>query len=114
MPGKFGLEYIHATLLQGIVALNCKAGVIGGAVGVARDTEFYGAFLTKNAGPAILTITGLNDNTGAAQSWVLNGSATVDTPIILPWPILNEFAGFTFQPSVAGAIWVYTRAYTGP
>lgn len=114
MPGFTSADYVHATLLQGIAALNCKAGIIGGAAGGARDTEFFGAFLSKNAGPAILTITGLGDNAGAAQSWVINGSTTADTPLLLPWPLLNELGAFTFQPSVAGAIWVYTRAYVGP
>lgn len=114
MPGFTSADYVHATLLQGTAALNCKAGIIGGAAGAARDTEFFGCFISKNAGPATLTITGLNDNTGAAQSWVINGSTTVDTPLNLPWPLLNEFSAFTFQPSVAGAIWVYTRAYVGP
>lgn len=114
MPGFISADCVHATLLQGVAALNCKAGIIGGAAGIVRDTEFFGAFLAKNAGPAVLTITGLNDSGGVAQSWVINGSTTQDTSLLLPWPLLNEFAAFTFQPSVAGAIWVYTRAYVGP
>jgi hypothetical protein len=114
MPGKFGLDYVHATLLQGVAALNCKAGVIGGAAGAARDTEFYGVFISKNAGPAVLAITGLADSAGAQQSMVINGSTAQDTFFEFPAPIVNELAPFTFQPSVAGAIWVLTRAYTGP
>lgn len=115
MPGFTSADYVHATLLQGVAALNCAKGIIGGATpGAPRDTEFFGCVIAKNAAPATLTVTGLNDSGGAAQSWVINGSTTADTPILLPWPLLNEFAAFTFQPSVAGAIWVYTRAYVGP
>lgn len=108
-------NYVHATLLQGTAALNCKSGVIGGGAGIARDTEWLGAYIDLRAGAgATLTVTGFSDNTGAAASMILNGQITVDLNNFFPWPLLNEFAAYTFQPSVAGVIWVFTRSYTGP
>lgn len=113
MPGFSSHDYIHAVVLAGTAAITCKAGVLGTA-GAVRDTEFFGAYIIKNAGPATLTITGHADNTGAAQSWVITGSTTVDLQLILPWPMLNEFAAFTFQPSVTLTCWIFLRAYSGP
>lgn len=115
MPGFTSADYVHATLLQGVAALNCKAGVIGGAAGVAKDTLLFGVYIDLNAVTgATLTITGLTDSANAQQPWVLNGQVSTDGLIAFPWPILNEFAAFTFTPSVAGKIWVFTRAYVGP
>jgi hypothetical protein len=114
MPGKFSLEYVHATLLQGTSAIAFAKGLVG-AGGVARDTELLGAYIDLHAGAAAtLTIGGINDSTGAAANWVINGQITVDTPVILPWPLLNEFGPLVLTPSVAGVIVVWTRAYVGP
>jgi hypothetical protein len=115
MSGEIDLSPVHATLLQGTAALNCLAGVIGGTSGgQAKDTVWYGYIIGKNATAATLTVTGLHDSSATLQSMVLNGSTTADVPFWFPEPILNEFAALTFQPSAAGLIWVFTRAYIGP
>lgn len=115
MPGFAALDYAHATLLQGTAALTCKAGIIGGSAGVARDTQFLGCYIDLTAVTATtLTITGLADSAGAQQPWVINGQVTTDGLIIFPWAIVNELAPFTFQPSAAAKVWVFTRPYTGP
>ncbi len=109
-----GFDYLHGTLLQGTAALNCKGGVIGGAAGALKDTELLGIYIGQHAATAAtLTITGLTDSANAQQPWVLNGSTAQDVWIPLPYPVLNEFAAYTFQPSVAGLIWVFTRAFQG-
>lgn len=114
MPGFILPDYCHATLLQGTAALNCAAGVIGGAAGVARDTLFLGFYIDLTATTATtLTVTGLRDSSGAAQSWVINGQVTSDVQTFFAYPILNEVAAFTFQPSNAAKVWVFTKAYTG-
>jgi hypothetical protein len=105
---------VHATLLQGTAALNCAAGIIGGAAGKARDTELIGIDIAKNATAAVLTIAGLADSSGAAASWMINGLTSADMEVLVPYPLLNEFGAFTFTPSVAGVIWVFTRPYIGP
>lgn len=115
MPGFVSLDYAHATLLQGTAALPCDDGIIAvGGDGTARDTLFIGAYILLNATAVTLTVTGLNDNTGVAASMILTGQTTIDQWFIPPYPILNEFAVFTFQPSVAAKVWVFTRAYQGP
>jgi hypothetical protein len=115
MAGVVDLSPVHATLLQGTSALNCASGIIGGAAaGIAKDTVLFGYIIGKNATAATLTITGLHDSGATLQPMLLNGSTTADVPFWFPEPILNEFAGFTFQPSVAGLVWVFTRAYVGP
>lgn len=110
-------NYVHATRLAGTAAINCKAGVCGapGPAGLARDTEFLGCYidLTAVAG-AVLTVGGFGDNTGAAAPWLINGQISLDQNFFFPWPLLNEFGPLIFTPSVANAIWVFTRAYTGP
>ena len=115
MPGLVLPDYCHATLLQGTAALNCKSGVIGGSVaGVAQDTLFLGYYIDLTATTATtLTVTGLVDSSGTQQPWVINGQITLDQPFFFAYPILNEFAAFTFQPSTAGKVWVFTRAWTG-
>lgn len=117
MAGKIGLVTVHATLLQGTVALNCANGVIGGATaGKAFDTELYGFLIGLHAvTAATLTVGGgLVDSSATIQPLVFNGQITADVPFWFPEPILNEFGGFTFTPSVAGIIWVFTRQYSGP
>lgn len=109
-----GFDYLHGTLLQGTAALNCKGGVIGGGAGVAKDTELLGIYIGLHAvTAATLTITGLVDSSATQQPWVLNGQISLDTWIPFPYPVLNEFAAYTFTPSVAGIIWVFTRAFQG-
>lgn len=117
MAGKIGLVTVHPTLLQGVAALNCARGIIGGATpGQAFDTEFYGFYIDLHAGAgAILTVGGgFHDSSGTIQPMVLNGQIATDTPFWFKEPILNEFGPLTFQPSVAGVIWVFTREYDGP
>jgi hypothetical protein len=116
MPGFSSLEYGHATLLTGTSALNCASGVIGGSAGKLRDTLFLGCYVDLTAvTAATLTITGLGNSAAPpiAATWVINGQTTIDGSFFLPWPLLNEFAAYTFQPSVSNVVWVYTRAYTG-
>lgn len=112
MPGYVSSDPLHATILAGVAALQCKAGIIGAAVGQANDTLFLGCYIPLHATTATtLTVTGIADNTGAQQPWVISGSTTVDTIFTLPAGILNELAAYTFTPSVAGAVVVYTRAF---
>jgi hypothetical protein len=114
MPGYVSSDPLHATILAGTSALQCKGGVIGTNAGAANDTLFLGCYIPLHATTATtLTITGLNDNTGTPQSWVISGSTTVDTSFLLPVGILNDAAAYTFTPSVAGVIVVYTRAFSG-
>lgn len=115
MPGFSSLEYGHATLLTGTSALPCNAGVIGSA-GKVRDTLFLGCYVDLQAGAgATLTVTGLGNSAvpPVAATWLINGQITLDGSFFLPWPLLNEFAAYTFQASVSNVVWVYTRAYTG-
>jgi hypothetical protein len=110
-------NYVHATRLTGTGVVTCNAGVVGLAGGKARDTEFLGCYIDLQAGAgAVLTVTGLGDSSSppVAASMVINGQITVDQDFFFPWPLLNEFAAYTFQASVTGVIWVFTRAYTGP
>ncbi len=113
MPGYVSEDPIHATILAGTAALSCKGGIIGTA-GAPGDTLFFGCYIPLHAATATtLTVTGIADNTGAQQPWVLTGSTTADTAFTLPAGILNDAAAYTFTPSVAGAVVVYTRAFTG-
>jgi len=92
----------------------CANGVIGYTVGAAYDSLLYGVYVQFAGTAATLTITGMRDNFGNAASLLVSGSTTVDYFWMPPVPILNSFAAFTFTPSVAGKIWVFTRCYTGP
>jgi hypothetical protein len=95
--------------------LNCKAGIIGASVGAAYDSLLYGVYIQfVGVTAATLTIGGLCDNTGATSSLLVSGSTTVDYFWMPPSPIMNSFSAFTFTPSAANLIWVFTRAYTGP
>lgn len=114
MPGYLSLDPLHATVLNGTAALQCVNGIITNSatpVGKAQDTLLIGVYIMLGAGPATLTITGLADQTGAARSWLITGQVTLDTPVFFPVPILNDFAAFTFTPSVSNVIVVYTRAF---
>lgn len=114
MAGFAGLDPVHATLLAGTTALNCAGGIIGGGTaGVAKDTLFFGAHIAANATAATLTIAGLRNSAGSAANWVLTGSTTADVLVELPAPVLNDAAAFTFTPSVASVVTVFTRCYTG-
>ena len=74
---------------------------------MARDTELLGAYIDLRAGAGVtLTVGGIGDSTGAAANWAINGQITVDTPVILPWPLLNEFGPLVLTPSAAGVILV--------
>jgi hypothetical protein len=114
VAGYTSVDPCQGILLQGTAVLNCAAGVIGGAAGAAYDTVLYGVYIQLNATAAALSIAGLKDNTGAAQPLLITGLTTQDYFWMPPAPILNSFAAFTFTPSVAGKIWVFTRAYVGP
>ena|SRR6266436_4841541 len=114
MPGYVSADPLHATILAGVAALQCKGGIIGANPGAANDTLFFGCYIPLHATTATtLTITGIADNTGTQQPWVISGSTTIDTSFTLPAGLLNELAAYTFTPSVAGVIVVYTRAFTG-
>jgi hypothetical protein len=114
MPGYVSQDPIHATILAGTSALQCKAGIVGANPGVANDTLFFGCYIPLHAATATtLTVTGIDDNTGAPQPWVISGSTTADTPFTLPAGILNDLSAYTFTPSVAGVVVVYTRSFTG-
>ena len=115
MAGFTSVDNCTGVLLQGTVLLNCQAGVIGATAGAAWDTSLFGVYIQFNGGGApTLTIGGLVDNTGAAQNLLISGSTTLDYFWMPPAPIVNTKAPFTFTPSVAGKIWVFTRAYVGP
>lgn len=117
MAGEVALVPVHATLLLGTAALNCANGVVGSAApGVAFDTLWFGYLISLNAvTAATLTVGGaLHNSSGAVAPMLLNGQVTLDVPFWFPEPILNEFGAFTFQPSVTGVIWVFTRPYFGP
>jgi hypothetical protein len=114
MSGSLGLDPVHATLLAGTATLNCAGGIIGGGTaGVAKDTLLFGAHIATSAGLATLTIAGLRNSAGSPTNWVFTGSTAADVLVELPAPVLNDAAAFTFTPSVANAITVFTRAYTG-
>lgn len=115
MPGSVSLECTHAVRLATATAIQCVAGVLGGATaGKARDTLLQKVLIPANATAVTVTITGLADSAGAAASLVLTGSTTVDTVYNFEQPLLSEFAAFTFTASIANLAWVFTRAYTGP
>ena len=114
MAGYTSVDPCTPTLLQGVAALQCNAGIIGGAAGQAYDTVLYGVYIQFAAGPPVLTIGGLFDNTGVAQPMTISGNTTADYFWMPPAPIINNKAAFVFTPSVAGKIWVFTRAYVGP
>lgn len=114
MPGFSASDPCHATLLQGTAALNCKGGVIGGSAGAKNDTLLLGYTILKNAAAVTLTIGGgIADSAGVGQNIVLTGSTSQDTEFWFNNPILNEAGAFTFQPSAAAAVVVYTRPYSG-
>jgi hypothetical protein len=105
----------HGVLLQGTSLLNCKNGVIGGSAGAANDTVLFGVYIQFVAvTAAVLTVGGMLDNTGAAANLLISGSTSVDYFWMPPSPILNNAGAFTFTPSVAAKIWVFTRPYYGP
>lgn len=114
MAGYTSTDPCRGVLLQGVAALQCKAGIIGGGVGAVCDTLLYGVYIQFAAGPPTLTIGGMSDSAGAAQPLLVSGSVTLDYFWMPPAPILNNFAAFVFTPSVAAKIWVFTRAYVGP
>lgn len=115
MAGYTSTDPCKGVLLQGTTAIQCAAGVVGTtAAGAPYDSLLYGVYIQFAAGPPVLTIAGMADNTGAAQSLIVSGSTSVDYFWMPPAPILNAFAAFVFTPSVAGKIWVFTRAYIGP
>ena len=114
MAGYTSSDPCKGVLLQGTSLLNCAAGVIGGGAGAAYDTVLLGVYIQFNATAATLTIGGMTDNTGAAQNMLISGSTTADYSWFPPAPILNYAAAFTFTPSIAAKIWVFTRAYIGP
>ena len=114
MAGYTSSDPCHGTLLQGTSLLNCKAGIIGATAGLAYDTVLYGIYILLNATAVTMTIGGLSDNTGAAQNMLVTGFTNQDYIWFPPAPILNNFAAFTFTPSAAGKVWIFTRAYQGP
>lgn len=114
MAGFTSVDPCYGTLLQGTSALNCSSGIIGGSAGQAWDTELFGVYIVLNATAATCTIAGLYDSSGAAQNLLISGGTTVDYFWMPPSPIVNSKAAFTFTPSIAAKVWVFTRAYNGP
>jgi hypothetical protein len=114
VAGFTSVDPCTGVLLAGTALLNCKEGVIGATVGAAYDTLLFGVYIQFAAGPPTLTIGGMADNTGTAQNLLISGSTTLDYFWMPPSPILNNFAAFTFTPSVTLKIWVFTRDYRGP
>lgn len=109
-----GQDYVHATLLSVATAVTFTAGVAGGS-GKARDTEFLGFYIDLTAvTAATLTVGGFGNSAGAAANWVFNGQITLDQGSFFPCPLLNEQGPLIFTASAANAVWVLTRAYTGP
>ena len=114
MAGFTSTDPCTGTLLQGVAALQCAAGIIGVTPGQPYDTVLYGVYIQFAAGPPNLLIGGMLDSAGAAQNLLVSGSATLDYFWMPPAPIINNKGAFVFTPSVAGKIWVFTRAYVGP
>jgi hypothetical protein len=114
MAGESSIPPCQGTLLQGTSLLNCAAGIIGANAGAAYDSLLYGIYIQANATAVTCTIGGMKDSNGAAQSMLVSGSTSADYFWMPPAPILNALAPFTFTPSIAGKIWVFTRSYNGP
>lgn len=114
MAGYTSSDPCHGVRLAGTALLNCKGGIIGATAGAACDTVLFGVYIELAATAATLTIGGMLDNTGAAAPLLISGETTVDYFWMPPSPILNNAAAFTFTPSIANLIWVFTRAYSGP
>lgn len=117
MPGFVSVDPARGQQLAGIGVIQCVKGILTAAAiaGAKCDTLLMGVYipLTAVAG-ATLTITGMLDNTGAAQPLLISGQVSTDTVWTPPEPILNYDGPFTFQASVAAKIWVFLRAYMGP
>ena len=115
MSGFTSIDPCKGTRLSVATAVQCRQGILGllGA-GLAYDTELYGVYIQANATAATLTIAGLCDQAGAAQSLVMTGQVTQDFFWLPPAPILNSFAAYVFTASIANVVWVFTRAYVGP
>jgi hypothetical protein len=114
VAGFTSVDPCTGVLLQGAAALQCNAGIIGAVAGQPYDTELYGVYIQFAAGPPNLLIAGMLDSNGAPANLLVSGSATLDYFWMPPAPILNNKGPFVFTPSVAGKIWVFTRAYLGP
>lgn len=114
MAGFTSTDPMNSTSLAGTSLLNCKGGIIGATAGVSFDTLLFGVYIQFAATPAVLTIGGMSDSSGAATNMIVTGQATVDYFWVPPAPILNRFGAFTFTPSAAHLIWVFTRNYYGP
>lgn len=115
MAGFSSLDPCIGTLLQGTSALQCKAGIIGGAAGAAADTMLCGVYIQLTATTATtLSIAGMLDSSGAAQPMLISGQITSDVYWAPVEPILNNRGAFVFTPSAAAKVWVFTRPYNGP
>ena len=114
MAGYVTASPVHPVRLVGTGAVQCKAGILGGAAGVALDTELYGVYIQLNAVTAgTVTIAGMADSSGAAQNILLSGQIATDTAILFPVPWLNYAGAFVFTASIANIVWVLTRPYIG-
>lgn len=115
MPGKVGLDPSTGRRLALATVVQCKAGVLGAAVGAAYDTELCGVYIPLTAVTATtLTIGGFKDSAGAAATLLISGQVSSDVVWTPPEPILNVDGAFTFTASVAQVVFVFLRAYIGP
>lgn len=114
MAGFTSVDPCHGTRLSVATAVQCKAGILGAAVGSPYDSLLFGVYLQLNATVVTVTIGGMTDQAGAAQSLLISGETTIDYFWMPPAPILNNFAAFTFQASIANLVWIFTRPYYGP
>lgn len=115
MPGFLSLDPSRGVRLASSSAVQCKAGVLGTAAGVACDTLLLGVYIPLTAVTATtLTIAGLSDSAGAAASLLISGQIPTDTYWVPHEPLLNYFGPFVFTASAANIVWLFLRAYNGP
>lgn len=96
------------TIVSTNTSTNWNRGVCtghAGTLGQANDTFVVGILILKNAGPATVTVTGLNNDTGAAANIVLTGLTTQD--LYQPIGCVNASGGFQVTPTVANTIVVF-------
>lgn len=115
MSGYTSIDPCKGTRLSLATAVQCYAGNINGTTaGRAYDTLLYGVYIQANATACTLSIAGMADQAGAAQTLLMTGQTTQDFFWLPPAPILNSFGPFVFTASIANLAWVFTRAYIGP
>jgi hypothetical protein len=114
VAGYTSIDPCHGVRLSVATLTQCKAGILGSNAGAAWDSLLFGVYLEANATAVTLSIAGMADQAGAAQTLLISGETTADYFWMPPAPILNTFAAFTFQASIANLVWIFTRPYYGP